>query len=105
MQTRIEDLKGRLGSPGSSLFFIGLPRCCVGFSPVARTGSYSLLAAHRLLIASLVVEHRLQGKRVSLVAAGRLSSFGFWVLEHRLNSCGTQAQAAPGHVGSSWTRV
>ena len=37
--------------------------CCAGFSPAAASGGYSLVAVHGLLIAvaSLVVEHRLQG--------------------------------------------
>ena len=34
--------------------------CCVGFSPVAASGGYSLVAVHRLLIAvASLVEHRL----------------------------------------------
>ena len=35
--------------------------CCVGFSLVVASGSYSLVTMHRLLIAvfSLVAEHRL----------------------------------------------
>ena len=37
--------------------------CCAGFSLAAASGGYSLVAVHGLLIAvaSLVVEHRLQG--------------------------------------------
>ena len=58
--------------------------CCAGFS---------LVAALRLLIvvASPVAEHRLQGLRASVAAAHGLSSYGFWALEHRLNSCGPWA--------------
>ena len=44
------------------LVVLGLP-CCVGFSLAVASGGYSLVAVHGLLIAvaSLAVEHRLQG--------------------------------------------
>ena len=63
--------------------------CCKDFSPVAASGGYSLVAVLGLFIvvASLVVEHRLQGTRASVVVAHGLSSFGSWALEHRLDSC------------------
>ena len=50
--------------------------------------------AHGLLIvlASLVLEHRLQGARASVVKACGLSSCGSQALEHRLSSCGARAQ-------------
>ena len=50
----------------------------VGFSLVAVSRGYSLVGVHGLLIvvASLVVEHRLQGTRASVVAARGLSSCG-----------------------------
>ena len=37
------------------------PHCCVGFSLIVASGSYSLIGVHRLLIvvASLVAEHGL----------------------------------------------
>ena len=35
--------------------------------------------------------HRLEGARASVVAARGLSCWDSWPLEHRLNSCGTQA--------------
>ena len=72
-----------------------LPR---GLSPVwafSRCGEqgYSPVAMHRLLIvvASLVVEHRLQGMWVSVFAAYGLSSRISWVLECGLSSCEAQA--------------
>ena len=43
-------------------------------------------------VASLAVEHGLQGIRVSVAAARGLSSCGSQGLEHRLNSCGIWAQ-------------
>ena len=51
--------------------------CCAGYSLV--------------VVASLVVEHRLMG----------FSSFSSWALEHRLSSSGTQAQL---HVESARNR-
>ena len=62
-------------------------------SLVVVSRGFSLVAVCRLLIAvaSLVAEQRPQGTRASVTAARGLSSCGFWALEHRLNSCGTQA--------------
>ena len=40
---------------------------------------------------SLVAEHRLQDMQASVAVACGLSSCSSWTLEHRLNSCGTQA--------------
>ena len=37
------------------------------------------------------MEHRLYGAQASVVVTHGLSSLGSWTLEHRLNSCGTQA--------------
>ena len=67
--------------------------CCTGFSPVAASRGYSLVAVPGLLIAlaSLVAEHRLQGMQAPGVVAQGLSSRGSWALEHRLSSCGAQA--------------
>ena len=63
------------------------------FSLVVANGGYSLIVVHGLLItvASLVAEHRLKGSQASIAAACGLSSCDSQVLEHRLNSCGTQA--------------
>ena len=59
--------------------------CCKGFSLVAVARSYSPVAVHGLLIvvASLVPEYELQGRRASGVSAFRalacwLSSYGAW---------------------------
>ena len=41
-------------------------------------------------VASLAA-HRLEGARASVAAARGLSRWDSWSLEHRLNSCGTQA--------------
>ena len=72
------------GFAGSSLLF-------KLFLAVA-SGSNSLVAVHRLLIAvASLVEHRLEGTRASVAVALGLSSFGFWSLEHRLYNCGAQA--------------
>ena len=67
--------------------------CCTGFSPVAASRGYSLVAVPGLLsaLASLVAEHRLQGMQAPGVVAQGLSSRGSWALEHRLSSCGAQA--------------
>ena len=64
-----------------------------GLSLLVESGSYSLVIVLELLVAvaSLVAEQRPQGTRASVTAARGLSSCGFWALEHRLNSCGTQA--------------
>ena len=43
------------------------------------------------MVASLVAEHRLQGTRVSVLAARGLRSCGSQALKHRLNSCGARA--------------
>ena len=53
--------------------------CCVGFSLVAESRGYSLVAMPGILIVvvSLVVELRLWGMQASLVAVGGLSSCGF----------------------------
>ena len=58
---------------------------CTGFSLVVVCKGYSLVWVCKLLIvvASLVMEHRLWGMW--------LSSCGSQILEHRLNSCGKRA--------------
>ena len=42
-------------------------------------------------IASLVAEHGIHGARATVVVVHGLSSSGSQALEHKLNSCGTQA--------------
>ena len=59
-------------------------RCCMGFSVV-------VVCRLLTVMASLVAEDRLLGVWASVVGACGLSSCGSWVLELRLNSCGTQA--------------
>ena len=60
--------------------------CCTGFSLVVTSRSYSLVAVRRLLLvtASFIVEHELWAHTV-------FNSCSSWVLEHRLNNCGTRA--------------
>ena len=58
--------------------------CCTGLSLVAVCG---LLTA----VASLVAEHGLLGTQAPVVATHGFSRCGCWALEHRVNSCGTQA--------------
>ena len=88
------------------LFFflssLGL-HCCTGFSPVVVSRNYSLALACKLLIAvaSLVVEHRLQGSWASVVTAPGLRTCGSRALKHSLSSCDTWAQLLPRYVGSS----
>ena len=53
--------------------------CCAGFSLVAGSGGYSLVAMRRLLIAEWASV---------VVAQGQCGS---WAREHRLSSCGTWA--------------
>ena len=77
-----------------SLFLavLGLHGC--GFSLVAANwGSICSSCATWLLtvVASLIEEHGLLGTWASVVAACGLSSCCSQALEHRLNSCGTQA--------------
>ena len=48
------------------------------------------------MVASLAAEHGVQGARASVTVACKLSSFGSWALENRLNYCGTWAQLLPG---------
>ena len=73
-------------------YWLGL-RCFEGFSLVAVSRGYPLVAGRWLLVvvASLAVELRLSGPCASAVAARGLSSCGFQALEHRLNSCGSWA--------------
>ena len=56
-------------------------------------GEQEPLPTCRLLIvvATLVIEHRLWGMRASGFAVHGLSSCSFQALEHRLNSCGARA--------------
>ena len=70
--------------------------CCEGFSLVAVSWGgrgYSLTVVLGLLIAIalLVAEHSRWAARVSVVAGHGMSSCSSPALEHRLNSCGTQA--------------
>ena len=69
------------------------PHCCLGFSLVSRRCGHLLVAVHGLLIAvvSLGVEHGLWGMWASVVATHGLNTFCSWALEHRVNSCGSQA--------------
>ena len=65
--------------------------CHVGFSPVAASRSHSLVAVLRLctVVASLAVEHRLEGTQASVAVAHRLScsmSRGIF-LDQGLNPC------------------
>ena len=64
------------------LAVLGL-HCCVGFSLVVVSGSYSLVTTHRrlVMVASLVAGSRFAG----------LSSCSSWALKHRLISCRAQA--------------
>ena len=66
----------------------------MGFSQVAARRGHSQAVVLRLLImvASLTVEHGLQGTQASAVAARGLNSCSSWALEHRLNSRGAGAQ-------------
>ena len=57
--------------------------CCMGFSLVAGSRGYSLVAVHGLLIAVASPV----GRSWALGSLG-FSSCGSWALEYRLNSCG-----------------
>ena len=65
-----------------------------GFSLVAESKDHSLVAMCRLLtaMASLVVEHRLQGMQTLAVAAHGLSSCSSQALEQGFSNCSTWAQ-------------
>ena len=70
------------------LFLAVLDLCCfMGFSLVAVSRSYSLAVVQGFLIAVasfLIAEHRFQGTRTQQLS--------FWVVKHRLSSCGPQVQ-------------
>ena len=70
----------------------------MGFSLVALSRGYSLVAVLRLVIvvASLVVKHRLWGTPAPVVVTCGLSSCGFQALEPRLDSCGSWAYLLQG---------
>ena len=59
--------------------------CCTGFSLVVESGSCSLVLVHELFFAG--------ASYCGALAQGHagLSSCSSWALEHRLNSCGSQA--------------
>ena len=86
----------------SSLYFSFLALlalCCrMGFSVVAVSRGYSLVAMCRLLIvlAFLVAKHRVQVTWASGVIARGLSSCSSRAVDHKLNSCGTRAQLLHG---------
>ena len=69
-----------------------------GFSLVAASGGYPLVAVRWLLIAvASSAELRLQSTQASAAMAHGLSSFGSRALRaHRLSGCGTQAQLLQG---------
>ena len=82
------------------LAMLGL-HCCMGFSVVATSGGYSLVAVHKRLpeVAYPLAEHGLQGMRASVVVAHGLSICSSQTLE--LSSCGMRTQLPLWHVGSS----
>lgn len=61
-------------------------------------GEWGLAAVRQLLItaAAFVSEHRLKRVQASAAAACGLSSYSSPALEHRLRSCGAQAQLCRG---------
>ena len=72
--------------------------CCTrAFSSCGKQGLF-FVAMQGLLItmASLVVEHRLQARRLQQLWHAGFSSHGSRALECRLSSCGTQAQLLHG---------
>ena len=74
-----------------SMAKLGL-HCCAGFSLVAASRGYFLVAPHqRLIVEASVAEHRLPGQQASAAAAHGLSGGGSPVLEHQLDSCGMRA--------------
>ena len=75
------------------LAVLGLRCCARAFSSCGERGLL-FVAVHGLLfaMASLVVEHGLQGTWASVLVVCRLSSCGSQTVERRLSSCGAQAQ-------------
>ena len=61
-------------------------RCCTGFSLVAASRGYSLFAVHGLSLQRLLLLWSMGSGMCGL------SSCGSWALEHRLSSCGAQAE-------------
>ena len=79
------------------LAVLGLRCCARAFSSCGERGLLFVAVCGLLIVvASLVVEPRLQGMQASVVVACELSSCGLRALEHRLGSCGTQAQLLRG---------
>ena len=76
-----------------SVASLGLCCCRQAFSSV-ENGHYSLGAGCGLLtaVAPLVVERGLWGAWASVTVARGLRSVGSWSLDHRLSSCGIQAE-------------
>ena len=72
------------------LAILGL-HCYVGFSLVMSSRAYSLAVVLGLLIvvASLIMEHRLWGTWALVVVPCGLSSSSSWAPKHRFNSCGS----------------
>ena len=77
--------------------------CCMGFSLVATSRDYSVVAVGRTLIsaASLNAEHGLSAMQPSVVVVCGIRGCGCLAQEHRLNSCGAQSAVAVCHEGSS----
>ena len=76
---------------------LGLRCCARAFSSCGERGLL-FVAVHGILlaVASLVAEHRRQGTQASVVVAHGLSSCDARALEHKLSSCGAQAQLLHG---------
>ena len=64
--------------------------CCSGFSLVVASGGYSLLLAHRLLIAMapFAAKHRLWGMQASVITAPGPYRTGSIAVAHRLSALG-----------------
>lgn len=81
------------------MYFWWLALCCFAqtFSSCSEWALLSIVVWGFLIaVASPVVDHRLKGTQISVVAAHQLSSHGSQALEHGRNSWGVQAWLLPG---------
>lgn len=78
--------------------FAGSSLLCVRAFSIAVHRVHSLVSVcwSLIVVASPLVEHRLQGTEARAVPARGVSNNGFWALEHRLSNHGAQLQSPHG---------
>ena len=80
------------------MVLLGLLCCVCGLSPFAVRRVHSLVSVcwSLIVVASPLVEHRLQDTEARAVPARGVSNNGLWALEHRLSNHGAQLQSPHG---------